>query len=322
MSKKLWGVFLTAALLLGGVAWGSGGVITYTPDVKAIEFDPDPTDAHVGCAAATHPYGTIFVAFDTRRSCMCALIFAGEGSWFCESYGAGAGAPTSSTYVTTTSDFTLTGEFALGDLGTGLMINTTVAGTGTPSIYAGVQAQANKWISALDASGAGTRTQPAFTDISGVATNAQTTAVATSTASTIVARDANKDFAAGIITASQFVSDATTANGSRVVQFVENTVPLNDTLPAGNDELGGVGAAGKGWPYWRNVDGIFPMAASSGHTTDGPVAWADNGTSCATACTRLLGGSGACGQYVPMDGTNTAVANCTDVAGFKVCACH
>lgn len=83
----------------------------------------------------------------------CVLNTApGVGSWgACP--GAGTGAPTTSPYITATADATLTSEFALGSLTTGLLINTTT--TGIPTIYGGVTCT-NQVLRVLNASGAGT----------------------------------------------------------------------------------------------------------------------------------------------------------------------
>lgn len=83
----------------------------------------------------------------------CVLNTApGVGDWgACP--GAGTGAPTTSGYITKTADATLTNEFALGSLATGLLINTTT--TGVPTIYAGATCT-NQVVRVLSASGAAT----------------------------------------------------------------------------------------------------------------------------------------------------------------------
>lgn len=82
-------------------------------------------------------------------------------------------APVGASYITETADSSLTAEFAMGSLGTGLVVNTTT--TGVPSIYAGSgTCGASTWFTALSAAGAKTCTQPAFSDISSTATAAQT----------------------------------------------------------------------------------------------------------------------------------------------------
>lgn len=83
----------------------------------------------------------------------CVLNTApGVGEWgACP--GAGTGAPEGASYITKTADATLTNEFALGSLTTGLLINT--ATTGIPTIYAGATCT-NQVVRVLSASGAAT----------------------------------------------------------------------------------------------------------------------------------------------------------------------
>jgi hypothetical protein len=76
--------------------------------------------------------------------------------------GAGTGAPTDAPYVTTVPNGTLTNEFALGSLATGLLINTIT--TGIPTIYAGASCT-NQFPRALSASGALTCQSVATTDL-------------------------------------------------------------------------------------------------------------------------------------------------------------
>jgi hypothetical protein len=67
--------------------------------------------------------------------------------------GGGGGAPTDATYIVRTANGSLSAEFAMGNLATGLVLNTTT--TGTPSIYAGTTCT-NQFVRALSASGAAT----------------------------------------------------------------------------------------------------------------------------------------------------------------------
>jgi hypothetical protein len=57
---------------------------------------------------------------------------AGNTGWVAYGSPAGSGAPTTATYITSTADGTLSNEFALGSLATGLLRNTTT--TGIPTI--------------------------------------------------------------------------------------------------------------------------------------------------------------------------------------------
>ena len=67
--------------------------------------------------------------------------------------GGGGGAPTDATYITQTTNASLSAEQALASLGTGAMLNTTT--TGVVSIYGGVTCT-NQFLSALSVSIAGT----------------------------------------------------------------------------------------------------------------------------------------------------------------------
>lgn len=64
----------------------------------------------------------------------------------------GGGAPTNATYITQVHDGVLSAEQAMGDLGTGLVTNTTT--TGVQSIYAGSSCGANTFAQSANASGA------------------------------------------------------------------------------------------------------------------------------------------------------------------------
>ena len=66
--------------------------------------------------------------------------------------GGTGGAPTNATYITQTLNGTLTNEQSLGELGTGLMKNTTTTGTGVVSIYGGATCT-NQFPRSLSASG-------------------------------------------------------------------------------------------------------------------------------------------------------------------------
>jgi hypothetical protein len=66
--------------------------------------------------------------------------------------GGGGGAPTDATYITQTSNATLTNEQALSSLSTGLVSVTT--GTGVLSNYAGATCSANQYANAVSAAGA------------------------------------------------------------------------------------------------------------------------------------------------------------------------
>lgn len=63
-------------------------------------------------------------------------------------------------------------------------------------------ATTHNWVTNITSDGIQQISQPAFTDISGTASNNQTTATSSNTANTIVSRDASGNFSAGTITAS------------------------------------------------------------------------------------------------------------------------
>jgi len=65
------------------------------------------------------------------------------------------------------------------------------------------------------------------------------------------------------------------------------------------------------------------LRASAGSTsTAGQAVWAKASTSCATACTALLGSGGSCSDSVPLDGTNTPLGNCSSTTGLRLCECY
>lgn len=82
--------------------------------------------------------------------------------------GGGGGAPTTATYVTQSADATLSAEFSLGSLTTGLLLNTVAGSTGTPSTYAGTSCT-NQFPRSLDASGAATCNSVAMADFASTA---------------------------------------------------------------------------------------------------------------------------------------------------------
>lgn len=67
------------------------------------------------------------------------------------------GAGTGLSYITKTAEGTLSNEFALGSLGTGLLINTTT--TGIPTVSTGTTCPANQVITAISATGVPTCTE-------------------------------------------------------------------------------------------------------------------------------------------------------------------
>lgn len=82
----------------------------------------------------------------------------------------GAGAPTTSTYITQTPDAGLSAEQALSLFG-GSAIMLSTGGTGVITQYAGVSCGANTWLTGLGATGiAASCVQPAYSNLSGTPT--------------------------------------------------------------------------------------------------------------------------------------------------------
>lgn len=99
-------------------------------------------------AASAVSVGTLYFVTDelvTERS--------NGTSWEGFSDAGSGSAPTTAQYWTGASDATLSAEKNLGALGTGLVINTS----GVPSIYAGASATTGSYVTAIDASGATTK---------------------------------------------------------------------------------------------------------------------------------------------------------------------
>jgi hypothetical protein len=81
--------------------------------------------------------------------------------------GSSNAAPTDATYVTQSANGTLTNEFSIGSLTTGLLLNTVSGSVGTPSAYPGTSCT-NQFPRSLNASGAATCASVALaTDVSG-----------------------------------------------------------------------------------------------------------------------------------------------------------
>lgn len=82
---------------------------------------PKLTSHATDCSGTTAPNGSICVDLDDGKAWQRV-----SGSWV--TFPSGGGAPTSATYITKTADGTLSAEFALGSLSTGLLKNTTTTG--------------------------------------------------------------------------------------------------------------------------------------------------------------------------------------------------
>lgn len=123
-----------------------------------------------------------------------------------------------------------------------------------------------------------------------------------------------------------------------------NTDPIRVEAQTGTGAQGNIRMAGGAYNtghlqlgsthLWEEAAGKFsakngtPASASDGvrlvtsarSSTSGPTAWAANGVSCATACGNI--GVANCADSVPLDGTNTALGNCTGTTGVRVCECY
>lgn len=96
--------------------------------------------------------GTGWARLGIGSSGQVVTVTAGIPAW-ADATGGGSGAPTDATYITETANGSLSAEFAMGSLGTGLVKNATT--TGVPSIYAGTSCT-NQFVRSLNASGAAT----------------------------------------------------------------------------------------------------------------------------------------------------------------------
>lgn len=92
-----------------------------------------------------------------------------SGGYFCATLTGGSWAPTGAKYLVQQADGTLSAEQAMGDLGTGLVINTTTSGV--QSIYTGTSCT-NQFPRGLNASGAATCASVVAADISGAVSTA------------------------------------------------------------------------------------------------------------------------------------------------------
>lgn len=139
---------LARALLLGLLALAS---ISSQAWATGPAYYP-PGGSGSGVVANTCSAGDFFSAVDAggNFTCTTATVYA----------------PTSASFITKTAEASLSGEFSLGTLTTGLLLNTVSAGTGTPSAYAGTSCT-NQFPRSLDASGAATCASVANADLAG-----------------------------------------------------------------------------------------------------------------------------------------------------------
>jgi hypothetical protein len=209
----------------------------------------------------------------------------------------------------------------------------------------GANCSGNNFALGVDASGAGECAQPAFSNLSGAATDAQVPNTVTidlaTLASTVTVVDAGGDtttfpalftavsgsLAAWTDAALSYNATTDTLTTKIVVTTgsADNEMGLEMTDNSANclDPASGNTAictiAGK--LYVKDTGATsFPVVVSKLSTTSGPSAWAANTVTCATACGNI--GAGNCADSVPLDGTNTALGNCTGTTGNRVCLCY
>lgn len=142
--------------------------ITQTPDPT---LSAEQAMSLLGTGLVKNTTGSGVQSIYTGTSCAYAVkSLDAAGAATCTAAPA-AGAPASAGYWTKTADATLSNEFDMSSLATGILLNTTT--TGVPTIYAGTSCAANQYMNALDASGVKTCAQVATSQLSGTVTNAQ-----------------------------------------------------------------------------------------------------------------------------------------------------
>lgn len=153
--------------------------------------------------------------------------------------GAGTGAPTTATYITETVDGTLSAEFALASLATGLLMNTTV--TGVPSIYTGATCT-NQVLRVLSTAGAGTcvTLTSAYVDTSIWTGTASSGILKASSQGSLATATAGTDYTSPSSTESPTNKTINCAGTGNSCTNVSLTTGVTGTLPVAN---GGTNAA-------------------------------------------------------------------------------
>jgi len=108
---------------------GAVSVIAQTPTTtQNARRLPNGSGAPTGSCVAGPPFIQTYIDSSTTPP---TTYYCKAGTWTASS-GAGSAAPKDATYITETANTTLTNEFALGSLATGILKNTTT--TGVPSV--------------------------------------------------------------------------------------------------------------------------------------------------------------------------------------------
>lgn len=148
---------LLALFFVAGTALGQADSFAHHATARAGHANGLPAANFVGPYSGTpvlgdfiYFNGTNWVSLNKPADGTYSVTFtAGVPSWSA----GGGGAPTNATYILETANGTLTNSFALGSLGTGLIINTTT--TGVPTIMS-AQTCTNQFVRSYSASGQAT----------------------------------------------------------------------------------------------------------------------------------------------------------------------
>jgi hypothetical protein len=292
---------LARALLLGLLALAS---ISSQAWATGPAYYP-PGGSGSGVVANTCSAGDFFSAVDAggNFTCTTATVYA----------------PTSASFITKTAEASLSGEFSLGTLTTGLLLNTVSAGTGTPSAYAGTSCT-NQFPRSLDASGAATCASVANADLAG---------------SIAVSKTLLSD-GAGILLSTNTLSTAS-SEGS----FITGSTSLPGTCSEGamyqDTDSGGtelyVCTAANTWtktiastdnvatatalaanPSDCSANQFATTIAANGNLTCAQPAFTDiSGTAAATQITKINSTSCTSGVQTAADGTVSVNAGCAHV---------
>lgn len=217
------------SLTLPGSAGASptaSGAIAYDTTSNTLEVGVNGVNRTVAFTTSNVATATALAANGTNcpsGQAAMGVDASGNAEGCFQPSGGSGGAPTTAAYITRTTDTTLTNEFAMSTLATGLVKNTTT--TGTPSIAVagtdyvapgglagtatalaanGTNCAAGNAPLGIDASGNAEGCYDVATDtelVAHIGDTAAHSALSSNTANRIVLRDASGNFAAGTITA-------------------------------------------------------------------------------------------------------------------------